>query len=335
MKTVLVTGATGGLGRNAVEYLLTRGVAVRATGRNLTIGQQLESAGAAFFPADLAAMPYDDMRPLVEGVDAVWHCAALSSPWGRREDFLRANATATENLLTAAGIESIPRFVHISTPALYFDFQHRWGIPESFLADRFVNHYAATKAAAEAVIYQQVGLWPSMKQVILRPRAIFGPHDQVLIPRLDKILSKNNGRLPLPRGGATVLDLTYVTNVVHAMWLASSAPVASGSIYNITNDDPQVLAEVLQRLFVQELGRPLKIIDVPYGLLAKVASALEFVSRFTGKEPTLTRYSIGALAFDMTLDIRRAKDELGYAPVVSMEEGIRRTAEWIKTTNNG
>jgi nucleoside-diphosphate-sugar epimerase len=331
MKTVLVTGATGGLGRNAVEYLLKRGVAVRATGRNNKVGAELQKAGAVYQRADLSVSLPEDLEHLMWDVDAVWHCAALSSPWGRREDFLAANVLATESLLKAAQRAGVPRFVHISTPALYFNYENRLGINENFRPQRYVNDYALTKAMAEDRVTQSARENPLMKHVILRPRAIFGPYDQVLLPRVAKLLEQHGGRLPLPREGRTVLDLTYVENVVHAMWLASTVEkVSSGSAFNVTNGQPQEIWEPLNELFHGELKRPFGIRNVPYPLLDGAARVLETIASFTGKEPSLTRYSIGALAFDMTLDLTNINQTLGYTPVVSMREGIRRTAAWMK-----
>jgi nucleoside-diphosphate-sugar epimerase len=331
MKTVLVTGATGGLGRNAVEYLLKRGVAVRATGRNDKVGAELQKAGALYRRVDLATVQQQDLEPLLWDVDAVWHCAALSAPWGRRENFLAANVHATDTLLKAAEQAGVRRFVHISTPALYFDFKHRLDIPENYRPLRYVNDYALTKAMAEDCVTRSARGNPFMKHVILRPRAIFGPYDQVLLPRVARLLQQHRGRLPLPRGGRTVLDLTYVENVVYAMWLASTVEgVRSGSAFNVTNGQPQEIWEPLSQLFHGELKRPFGIRSVPYPLLDGAARVMEKIAYFTGKEPSLTRYSIGALAFDMTLSLSSIKKELGYVPQVSMREGLSRTAEWMR-----
>jgi nucleoside-diphosphate-sugar epimerase len=331
LKTVLVTGATGGLGRNAVEALLARGVSVRATGRNALVGTLLRQAGADFRQADLSELTAAECENLLAGVDTVWHCAALSAPWGRTGDFVASNVTATETLLTGAGRAGVKHFVHISTPALYFDYQHNRDIRETYRAKELVNLYAMTKRLAELAVAESVRTCPDMHHVVLRPRAIFGPYDQVLLPRVAALLQARNGRLPLPRAGKTVLDLTYVDNVVHAMMLASAAPqVPSGSVYNVTNDEPRAIGSVLEQLFVSELKRPFQIASVPYPVLDVVARGMETVAKFSGKEPKLTRYSIGALAFDMTLSLARIKSDLGFAPIVSMDEGIRRTATWMK-----
>lgn len=330
MKHVLITGATGGLGRNAVEALLGQGLTVRATGRNAAVGAELRRQGAEFVAGDLATMAADRARALVAGCDTVWHCAALSSPWGAYSAFLAANVRATAVLAEAARECNVERFVHISTPALYFDFTHRYNVPESFRPAQFVNHYASTKAQAEQEVLVQVSR--GLHATILRPRAIFGPYDQVLLPRLLRILDDKDGRLILPRGGETLLDLTYAGNVVQAMQLASTKPgVPAGSVFNITNGEPARVREVLDALFVRELGRPMHVRSAPYGLLSAIARTMELAATFTGREPSLTRYSLGALAFDMTLDITHARDVLGYKPRISMAEAMVTTAQWFRS----
>ena len=331
MKRVLVTGATGGLGQNAVDALIGRGIDVRASGRNRAVGERLSCKGTQFVALDLATAAPEQMASLVDGVDAVWHCAALSAPWGRMADFVAANVTATERLVNAAGRAGVRHFVHISTPAIYFDFTHRFDVPESFKPVRYVNAYALTKARAEDIVRDAATRFPSMRCVILRPRAIFGSHDNVLMPRLARVLRERKGTLPLPREGKVKLDVTYVENVVHAMWLATTASrLESGMAFNITNHEPVAMDDILRRLFKDALQQPFRIASPPYMLMAGAARALEALSRFTGKEPVLTAYSVGAISYDMTLSNAKAIEDLEYVPPVTLAEGINRTAEWMK-----
>ncbi len=334
MRRVLVTGATSGLGRSAVDMLLAQGTAVVATARNAAVGRVLSSQGAQFMPLDLARASPADLQAVLAGVDVVWHCAALSSPWGRTADFVAANVVATQRLLAAAGTAGATRFVHISTPAIYFDYTPRLQVSEDFRPATYANAYARTKAQAEACVALAARRYPGMHCTVLRPRALFGRHDQVLMPRLARVLAQRGNRLPLPRGGQTVLDITYTDNVVQAMQLASApnAPqrMASGLAFNITNHQPVVLRDVLQRLFGQLLGRPFEVQALPLPVLMAAAHAMQALAVITGREPLLTPYSVGTLAFDMTLCNRRATKVLGYVPAVSVDDGLVRTAEGMR-----
>ena len=327
---VLVTGATSGLGRNAVECLLQEGYQVHATGRNQQAGAELEGLGAEFSALDLATESPDALVHLLEGADWVWHCAALSSPWGAYDDFLQCNTQASDQLAKVAGQVGIKRFVHISTPSIYFDFKHRQEIQESFCASIFANHYAKTKFMAEQAIIQAQKEYPQTRYTMLRPRGLFGPHDRVILPRVLEQVKAGKGVLKLPRGGAALLDLTYVKNVVHALLLASKKDhLPPAAVYNITNHDPQTLASLLTRLLRDEMQMDFRIKAVPYPMIYAVASVMEGIASISKKEPMLTRYSVGALNFDMTLSSELAQRELGYEPIYSLQEGIQETAAWL------
>lgn len=329
---ILVTGATSGLGRNAVQSLLESGYTVVATGRNLTQGERLKNAGATFVPLDLTQASPETCARLMDDCEAVWHCAAKSSPWGNRASFWQANVQATRTLAQAAGSVGVPRFVHISTPAVYFDFQHHYDVPESYLARAFSSHYASSKYQAEREIADAVTLFDSTTFVILRPRGLFGPHDNVIVPRLMQQLHRDGGVLRLPRGGEALLDLTYVQNVVHAMELATHGTgLRSGSVYNVTNHQPQRLADMLDALLRQQLGLRYKIRSVPWPVLSLAARGIELVGKCIDKEPRVTRYSAGTVCFDMTLSAEKAIADMGYHPRYSMEEGILLTGEWLRT----
>ena len=326
----LVTGATSGLGRNAAQWLLQAGYQVCATGRNKLVGEQLRQIGAQFTALDLVTASDEDYLNLLQGCDVVWHCAALSSPWGDYQDFYQANVVVTARLAQLAGKLGIKRFVHISTPSLYFDFRSRLNISENQLAKRFANHYASTKYLAEQMIQQNVHSFPDTVFIILRPRGIFGPHDRVLISRVLALIARTKGNLPLPGAGEAVIDLTFVLNVVQALFLASTnEQLLSGEIFNITNQQPMQLKTMLNMLLKDRLHIDYRIRSFPYPLLFALACCSELVAKVTGKEPTLTRYSVGALYFDMTLNPEKANQRLGYQPIYSLEEGINLTAEWL------
>lgn len=332
MKT-LVTGATSGLGANAVRLLAAGQRKVRATGRNRRAGEALQEEGIDFVPLELASASTStsDIDRLLDDVDVVWHCAALSSPWGRYDAFHRANVTATTRLAERAAQRGVKRFVHISTPSLYFDFRHRTQIPETFRPARYVNHYANTKAQAEASLRAIARSHPGTIFAMLRPRGIFGPHDHVLLPRILRVLRERNGRLPLPRGGIARFDLTYVENVVHAMQLATTRDdLPSGEVFNITNGESATLRDLLAALFVP-LGVAYRIVALPYPVLDAAARAMEAYASISGVEPALTRYSVGTLNYDMTLDIEKARRMLGYEPIVPLSAGVEKTVRWIRS----
>lgn len=331
---MLVTGGTGFLGRHLVWRLLGSGHQVVFTGRNAeaaaTVMRHSPSVGttAKFVPIEYGQAGAE--RALHEAacaVDAVVHCAALSSPWGSRHAFEQANVEATREVLAVCKSRSIEHLVHISTPGLYFDFRDRVDIREDEPLPAPANFYAATKAAAEVLVRQAAHLGSA---VILRPRAIFGPHDNTLLPRLLRVARR--GSLPLMRGGRARLDLTYVDNVVDAIELALEQPGAHplGATFNISNGEPIQVGELFQML-ASAFGLQVRLRRVPYPMMDVAARALEGLARLRpGWEPPLTCYSTGLLAFSQTLDLTSARQHLGYAPRVPLREGLVRTAEWFR-----
>ncbi|AUZ04901.1 MULTISPECIES: NAD-dependent epimerase/dehydratase family protein [Vitreoscilla] len=330
MKKVLLTGASHGLGRSALDFLIEHNIEVVAIARHIEHLQHLKSATVHIHAVDLTQMYAHQAEALLQGCDTVWHCAALSSPWGAYDDFYAINVQAVETLLQAAGRLKISRLIHISTPSLYFDFSHRRGVCETQLAQQWANHYVSTKYLAEQAVLKAVAAFPYTQYLMLRPRAIFGEYDRVLIPRLLQLHQQGKGVLKLPRGGDTLMDLTYVGNVIEAMRLASISPhIASGSVFNITNQEPWSLQQVLQELF-QALGKDMRIQKVPYVLAKQVATLAQAWANISGKEPVFTPYSIGALSFDMVLDNTQAQNVLAYRPVSNMHDAIVKTAQAFK-----
>lgn len=327
----LVTGATSGLGRNAVEWLLKEGHCVHATGRNKEVGKYLVKLGAKFTELDLVTATDVDYNFLLSDCDTVWHCAALSSPWGKYSWFYQINVLVTSRLAVCCGKLGVKRFVHVSTPSIYFDFRSHQNITEHYRAKHFANNYVITKYEAEKFIQECVKSYPDTIYLILRPRGIFGPHDRVIIPRILALLKRTKGSLYLPGGGQSYIDLTFVLNVVYALYLASiNQNIKSGDIFNITNQQPCHLKDLLKALLSDRLHINYKIRTLPYQFLYGVATMLEGLAKLTNKEPTLTRYSIGTLYFDMTLSQEHAIKHLGYKPKYNLNESIDITANWLQ-----
>jgi nucleoside-diphosphate-sugar epimerase len=169
--------------------------------------------------------------------------------------------------------------------------------------------------------------------VILRPRALIGRGDSIIMPRL--INAFDNGRLKIIGNGNNIVDLTSVSNVVDAILLAMSPrKEALNQTYNITNGEPVNLWEYISKVLIQ-LNRELNPKKVPFALIDKIAALMEIKSKMTNhKEPTLTRYGVGTLAKSFTLDISKAKEFLGYQPKVNTEAAIHEFVDWYKQHEN-
>lgn len=321
---LLVTGGTGFLGTHLAHRLQELGHEVTAIGRNPAKGAALAARGIRFIAADLADEAA--IQAACRGQEAVFHTGALSSPWGAPAAFHAANVLGTRHIVDGCLQHGVSRLVHVSTPSIYNSYTAHLGVREDApLPAKPVNEYARTKLLAEGEV--QRGFAAGLPVVTLRPRAIFGPGDQAILPRLIQVAQR--GRMPLINGGRALIDLSYVENVVDALLLGLSAPEGcSGRTYNITNGEPMELRTLLTALF-ERLSMPVKMVDLPWGAAWGIASALEAVYRLLpGRpEPPLTRFAVGSIGLSQTLDITAARTELGYTPRVSVFEGIERFAQ--------
>ncbi len=311
MPRVLITGATGFLGGAVARQLHGRGWDVVATGRNKLAGESLAAAGMAFYPCDLVAAPRS-LRGMAKGCQAVIHCAALSSPWGKAKDFHQANVETTRHVLEACQENGISRLVHISSPSVLFDFRDQYDLTEDIVwTNPAANPYIASKRAAEEILCAS----DSVRAIILRPKGLIGPGDTTLVPRVVRVAKR--GSFPIFRGHDPLLDLTTIDDAAHAVCLAVEAPAnIEGKTYHVTSGQALPASTAFRALFAG-CGMNPRPREVEISRAMRVAGWLEIFSRLvTGGrwEPPITRYSMGALAFTQTLSIAAIRRDLGYQP---------------------
>ena len=318
----LVTGGTGFLGSHLVDALLTRGDEVVAVGRDQDRCARLERSGASIVRCDLTDRT--STFEALEGVKTVFHAAAMSAPWGPYQAFYEANVTATENVVRAALRWGVRRFVLVSSPSVTFD---RLDSSESDetkpYARRFMSPYQATKKLAEDVVNATRN---DMECVILRPKAIFGPGDRTLMPRLIEIA--RSGKLRQIGDGTNLVDLTYVGNAVDALLLAAESVVAPGKTYLITNGEHVSLWPLLWRM-IAAAGCEVRPRKVPQVVAHGAATLMEWNAKRTKVEPALTRYTVALLTRSQTYTIAAARRDLGYAPRVSVDTAVELTLPWL------
>ena len=325
MKT-LITGATGFVGGALARRLHGMGWDVTALGRNPAKLNELEDAGMKSFRADVSKK--NELAEAFKDREVVFHCAAFPSPWGNFERFYQANVIGTRNVVQACLDNNVKRLVHISTPSIYFDYSSRTGVKENDPLPEPISNYARTKLLAEEEIDK--GFEKGLAVVSIRPRAIFGEGDTVIFPRL--IPRLKSGRLPILGDGKNIVDLTYIQNVVDALLLCvSSTENTLGKKYNISNGEPIGIWKLIERI-CDELQMPHPKSNISYKTADAAAGVLEFIYSLIpfSPEPPLTRVSVSMMANDTMLDISAARNELGYQPGVSVEEGVQRFLKWWK-----
>lgn len=325
---VLITGATGFLGSRIAERLLDENgkYEVTGTGRDKSKVENLIKAGVNIISGNLEDEKF--VSELLKNVDIVVHSAALSSPWGKYEEFYRANILSTRNIISACKKNGVKRLVNISTPSIYFDYTDRFNIKEDFLPSKFVNYYAETKYEAEKLVQKANN--EGVETLSLRPRAIIGRGDMTIMPRL--LRAQNEGRLKIIGDGKNIVDVSSAYNVAEAVITAiHSGNETLGQNYNITNGSPVVLWEFIEKVF-KRLDLKLNKTKIPFFIAFNLAKVLETAAKITPehKEPVLTCYGVGVLAKSMTLNLDKSKNILGYVPKQTNDEAIDEFVNWWK-----
>lgn len=297
---VAVTGASGFVGGAVCRELAARGARVYAYGRRDTVAP--EHVGKAPYRSwDLRSGPLTD----APRVDVVVHCAGTVTDWGPIGEFFAVNLDGTKNVLA-----SFPgtRFVHVSTASVYDPEKPTvMATEDQAPVRRYVNAYGASKAAAERAVMNS-----GVESVILRPHAVYGPGDTTLLPR---VLSSLRGPALIAVGtGRQLVGLTGVGNLVQACLLACETDVTG--VYNVTDAEPLELDTALA-MILEERGITARRVYLPLRPMLPVAAAVEgaFLLAGSRRPPSLTRYALGHLAVERTLDLSAARRFLGYRPV--------------------
>ncbi len=322
-ETVLVTGATGFLGEYLVKRLSGR-YRVLGLGRNAQKGRRLEAMGAVFCPGDFTDM--EGCREYFKNVQYVIHAGALSTVWGKWEDFYSTNVLGTAAVARLCRENGVRRLVYVSSPSIYTENRDRYDIREEQApACNDLNFYIQSKLMAE----REAGRWneAGLETVILRPRGLIGVGDTSLVPRL----LRANARIGIPlfRDGGNLVDLTSVENAALACELAMKAKGAGGQVFNITNGEPAEFRALLEQ-FLAAIGERPRYRRLPFGMVYAGAAALERVYEALGLagEPPLTRYTVCTLGFAQTMDISKAREILGYRPEKTLAQSIREYGAW-------
>lgn len=309
---LLLTGASGFIGGRFMQRVRgTPGIELLGIGRR-TLPDADYRAIDLSRPFDLDFMP-----------DVVIHAAAQSSPFAPRREYLRHNVEATRHVVDWCRAHGRPKLVYISSSSVHYQPRDQIGIREDDpIGPRFANTYAETKAAGETLVRGYEGAW-----TILRPRAVFGPGDTVLFPRL--LVAAKRGKLPniVRDGTPAVGDLIGVDALVDYMLRAAQRPDAVGA-FNLSQGEPVVMQDFLADVFAR-LGLPAPSRTVPYRAahLAAHAAELAWTLLPLRGEPPVTRFGVDVLAFSKTFDIAKACAVLG-PPSKTLAEGVADFVDW-------
>ena len=347
IRTILVTGGGGFLGKAIVRLLIKRGDRVISFSRGYY--SELEELGVKQVRGDISNPVA--IENAAKGVDTVYHLAAKAGVWGDYKDYYRVNTEGTRNVIAACKSCGVSRLIYTSSPSVVFDGGDMEGMDETVpYPGSYHAAYPQTKALAEQAVRQAGGglqmtdggwqrteeKWQGagegLKTIILRPHLIWGPGDNHLVPQI----LKRAKRLRRIGNGKNRVDVIYIDNAASAHLLAEEALIRqselSGNVYFISQGKPVFLWKMIDDI-LQAGGLPPINRSISPQAAFRIGAILEwFYKAFTLKgEPQMTRFVAKELSTSHWFDIRAARRDLGYVPEVSTEEGLRRLATYLKT----
>jgi len=311
---VFITGANGFIAKNLADRLRELGAQVS--------GVDLVAAPADGVVAGSILDP-DAWADQLSGVDVVIHTAALVSNDAPLDKAWEVNVLGTQRVLRAAAAAGVKRFVHLSSIAAYgFDFPD--GVDERDPVRVSGYSYVDTKVNSEAVVLAAHAAG-EIDVTIIRPGDVWGPASKpwTIIP-LEMI---KKGQLILPAGGRGIFSPVYIDNFVDGMVLALAADTAIGQIFILTDGYGMSCAQYFGRLAAMTGGQ---VRTLPTPLALALATLGGAVQRRLGRHSELTAATIGMLHRKGTYSIDKARNVLGFEPVVSFDDGMARVEQWAR-----
>jgi len=316
---IFVTGGSGFVGGAAIEKLGGAHEIV-AMSRSDKSDAKVTALGAEPVRCDLETVAAEHLQ----GCEAVIHCAAFVEEWGTWEIFEKFNVEGTKRVLEAARKAGVKRFIHIGTEAALFLGQDMHDVDETYpLAPHSPFPYSSTKAKAEqAVLDANVANSgdSGFETLCLRPRMIWGPGDQTILSAVKRMAAA--GKFTWIDEGVAMTSTTHIDNLTHAISLALTKG-SGGEAYFILDDEQISVREFLsQYLATQNIDLGAK--STPGWLVRGAANVIEPIWRMAmlKSAPPITRFTAHIMSRDCVLIDAKARRELGYAPVISRDEGF-------------
>ncbi len=324
-----VTGSTGLVGSHLVECLLEQGHEVRALARKTSDLSHLKTTGAEIVIGDVK--DYDSLKPLVQGIDIVFHTAAKVMPgWGKWEEFESCIVKGTENMLNASIEAGVSRFLYFSSEDVYGE-----GLFGETPADESTpaeveftpyTYYCYAKLLADRMAreYHEQG---KIAVTVVRLCGVYGPRDRLLTDRFYGLIKSPIVIWPGKSNPRTTL--AYAADVAQCAILAATSYKAIGEVYNVAPPEEQRWGDFADAI-ARALGNSNRRWSIPMRPVYAAALLMELWGRLwhLKEPPFLTRADLRLFEKGIYLGGSKVRKELGWEPKVSLDEGTRRYVEW-------
>ncbi len=319
----LVTGGGGFLGLYIVEQLRAAGHEVRVFSR----GQYPALTALAVETQQGDLRDAKAVERACEGIDAVFHVAAVPGVWGSWEMYHSINTIGTLHVISGCRRFGVQRLIYTSSPSVVFDGSDHINADESLpYPTKWLCHYPHSKALAEQAVLEANDA-NGLRTISLRPHLIWGPRDNHLIPRL--IQKARVGQLRQVGRGDNVVSISYVENAAAAHVQAEeslrNSTRAAGRAYFINEPDAVNLWDWIN-LILKLAGLPPVTRQISATMAWSAGLVLETAFKVLGRQhdPPMTRFIAAQLSGSHSYRITAAQRDFGYRPLVTVAEGLRR-----------
>lgn len=320
-KIVFVTGGSGFVGQNLIIMLKKQGYRVKALARSEKTIQKVESLGAEAIKGDL-----NNMSALETGVkdcSTVFHLAASVDFFAPEIELKKLHVDATELLLKVAQKANVQKFVYLGAASVIMNGKPIVNADETFVSDNIIDGYSRTKLQAEILVLNANN--KHFQTISLRPPLIWGKGDPNTLPAIIDAVKKR--RLMFIDGGNHRFVTCHVTNVCHALILAGQSE-QGGKAYFLTDGETPVFKDFIKRYVgTQDVTVPVKYVSLKMAKI--VASLMEFAwktFRLKG-HPPLYKGLVNTLGLEFITIDKKARQELGYKTLVSIDDGLKQMRE--------
>ncbi|PKK75456.1 C-3 sterol dehydrogenase [Rhizophagus irregularis] len=335
VENYLIIGGDGFVGRWVVEMLIKRGETSITV---FDIVQRYFDKEIKHYQGDLSN--YDDISDCIEkeNITAIIHTASPPHDGKSEGLFWEVNVEGTKNVIEACVKFGVKKLVYTSSSSVVYD-----GYSELINTDetapypeKHMNVYNETKAAGEKLVLEANGR-NGLLTCALRPCGIFGPNDRQAIPGFIKVMEQGQTKFQIGNN-ENFVDWTYVENCAYAHILAvdklSVENQTAGEAYFITNGTPVPFWDLCRLIWAQFNHYPPYILKFPSSFGFVIASLAELASYITGKEPGFTRFRVRFATTNRYFNINKARNRLGYEPLVDLEEGVKRACQPVLNSLN-
>jgi nucleoside-diphosphate-sugar epimerase len=314
---IFITGASGFIGGAAAKYFSEKGYQVYAMSRSETSDTKIKALGVIPIRTSLGNVQLSDLQ----GIDVIIHAAAYVEEWGTYQDYFKPNVEGTQQLLSVAKAAKVSKFIFIGSEAVLFHGQDMLNVDEHYpYPNDTPFYYSKTKQLAEKAVLSanEKGVFETIS---IRPRLVWGKGDQSVLPAVKRL--HESGDFAWIDGGKAQTSTTNIDNLVHGIDLAVSKG-KGGNAYFILDDGVRSIREFLTT-YLHSTGIELKGKSIPKWLIRPLSKVIEGLWKTFNikKTPPITALAAHVMSATCILNDQKAREELGYKPIVSFDDGMR------------